>query len=152
MTDVPSEDATLTGDDGFDLNLWKIRLAAGKYDGHLIEMASHLAQRAINDNRRRWRIRWRDDELTEDDYTLTAAGHAETYTGMPWGVMNMSMGLDVQMNAKVAAGLLYGMARDRFNMDDKTARKAVGELPASDLLDVLDYFESPPLGKDDTGQ
>jgi len=151
---LPSEEDALTaGDDGgFDLNTWKLRLGAGKYDGHLIEMASHLAQRAITDNRRRWRIRWRGDEVTEDEYTITAASHAEDYTSMPWGVMNLSMGLDVQMNAKIAAGLLYGMARTRFNLSDKDARKAVGDLPANELLTVLDYFESEPLGKDDTDQ
>lgn len=146
--EVPTEDDTLEGD--FDLNVWKMRLAAGKYDGHLIEMASQLSQRAIGDNRRRWVITWREDVVTEDEYTLEAASHAQDFSQMPWGVMNMSMGMDVQMNAKVAQALLYGMARTRFKLSDKDARKAVGELPAASLLDVLDYFEAEPLGKDDS--
>lgn len=141
--EVPSEDDTLLGEDGFDFDAWKLRAAAGKYDGHLLDMAAFLAKRAIAGNSRRWKIRWRGDEVTEDDYTLTAVRHAEQFAGMQWGVMNLSIGVDIQLSGTVAQALLYGMARTRFHMDDKAARKAVDEVRAIDLLDILEYYEAP---------
>lgn len=150
---IPTEDEILVGDKGgFSIEQWAFALKAGKYDGHLIEMAAKLSQRAMIGNRRRWRIRWRDDEVTEDTYTLTAASFAEDFSGLAWGVLNVSMGHNVQMNAKVAQALLYGMARTRFGMNDQTARKAVGELPSASLLEVLDYYEVEPVGKGDSDQ
>lgn len=148
--EVPSEDDTLVaGPDGmFDLDTWELRLKAGKYDGYLVEMAQKLSRRAVGENTRRWRIQWRDEEWTEDDYTLQAARHAEKFSGLPWGVLNLSMGTDAQMNALVCEALLYGLGRDHYGMDDPEARQAV-KMPAARMLEVLSYFDADEPGKDD---
>jgi len=151
--ELPSEEEILTAADGdFDIDRWKFAVAGGKYDGHEVEMASFLSMRAQAATTRRWRVKWRDDEITEDTFGSRGAEAAEEFAGIAWGVM-MTMDADLQMFAKIPRAILYGIARDRFKMDDRAARKAVDEVPARDLAfgdGIFSFYDVPPVGKADS--
>lgn len=136
---VPTEEEVLDGPGGFDFDLWRKRVAAGKYDGHEVKMAQALSRRAVARNTRRWEIRWQGHIVTEDDYTLSACSHAQKYAGVVWGAMVGAARIDPEWDIEVTLALLYGMARTALDMDDEAARQAIGELTGPEVRKILRY-------------
>lgn len=151
---VPTEDDTLTTgpDEGFSMEAFTARVIADKYQGHEVDMAHLLSRHAMARNTRRWAIVWDGEEVGEDNYTLDACSYAQDYTGFAWGVLNLSLGVDIQLNTKITQGLIYGMLRDRKGMDDKAARAAVGKLTPIEAAEVLIYRDGEQRPKAESDQ
>jgi hypothetical protein len=146
---VPSETDTLLGGesgDEFDLVQWEMRLRAGKYDGHIIEMAAMLYERAIVENTRRWRCTFRDCVYTEEDVSGEVAEHAEMFASQGWGYLTALMGDNVRSTIRPARAILYGICRGELKMTDRDARRAI-KMTAQDTLACFDWYEVPSPGK-----
>lgn len=147
--DAPTEDETLLGGESgndFDFDRWSKRLATGKYDGHVIEMAGALHQRAMDLNTRRWKVHFQNLDFTEDTISAEAAEHAERFSGLGWGFITALVGQNVGANIRPARAVLYGIARADLGQSDQMARVAT-RMPAATLLDLFSYVEVDPVGK-----
>lgn len=146
---VPSEDDTLLGGDNgndFDIDRFDTRVKAGKYDGHLILMTAMLHDRAISENRRRWRCTFRDVAYLEDDVDGEVAEHAERFAGQGWGLLTALLGDNVRATIRPARAVLYGICRAELGMDHRTAARTI-KMPAKDILACFDWYEVDPPGK-----
>lgn len=146
---VASEDETLLGGESgndFDIDRWQARLAAGKYDGHVVVMAAMLHDHAIKANTRRWRCTFRDVVYTEDDIDGDVAEHAERYAQQGWGYLTATLGDNVRAVIKPARAILYGICRGELSMSDRDARRAI-KLPAKEVMGCFDWYEVESPGK-----
>ena len=151
---VPTEDETLTTgpDEGFSREAFKARVLADKYRDHEVWMAQLLSRHASAGNRRRWAITWRGETVTEDEYTLVACSHAQKYTGIVWGAMAAAPRVDPEWDTEITLGLLYGMARTVFGMDDAEARAAVAEVTGPQVREILTYQDGDERPKAESDQ
>lgn len=148
---VPTEEDTLLGGESgneFDIDVWQIRLIAGKYDAHIIAMAALLHDHGIAQNVRRWRCTFRDVVYTEEDFDGFAAEHAEKFYGQGWGVLTYLLGDNVRSNIGPARAILYGICRGQLGMDLQHAKRAI-KLPAREIMACFDWYQVESPGKDE---
>lgn len=145
---VPTEDDTLLGDDGFDLQVWEARLSAGKYDGFIVTMAAMLHDRGISMNVRRWQCEFRGETYTEEDVDGEVAEFAEKFASQGWGFLSALLGDNIRATIKPARAILYGICRAELKMTDKDARRAI-KMPAKDIMASFSWYEVPSPGKDE---
>lgn len=145
--EVPTEEETLTGEDGFDFDKWKLRAASGKYDGYEVAMAAFLSTRAISRNTRRWKLNVWGLEVTEDNLPLEATFHAETYTGQLWGFLEARFGINPELSRQALVGLLYGIGLVMCGWSDPETRAKIRDLRNIDLIDMVTYYQDDTAGK-----
>ncbi len=155
---VPTEDDTLLGGESgneFDIDIFDIRVKAGRYDGWLMPMQALLHDRGILENTRRWRCEFNGETYDEEMLSGESADHAERFAiaeGQKiqgWGLISAFIQDNVRRNIGPPRAVLYGICRGELGMTDLEARRAI-KLPAAQIMACFSWYdlaESP--GKDE---
>ena len=125
-----------------ELDRFTQEVKLGVYDGALTDLLGAIQFRiAGGATAFRWRIRWDDLEVTEDNITLGELEDIEKELRVSWASVHPVK------SAQQCSTLLRAAMKHRTELTDDEVTEAVGKLTASDALDAIDQYEvrRPPL-------